>query len=414
MDGARTIGVILGGGEGSRMQPLTLERAKPAVPIAGKFRLVDLPLSNCINSGIREIYLLTQYSSASLHRHVQATYNFDQFSRGFVRLLAAEQTMRSNGWFQGTADAVRQSIHHFMRAEPDLVVILSGDHLYRMDLRDIIHTHLETGADVTVSTKPVERSEAGSLGIMQVDRSQRIVEFFEKPGDGDSLTQLRAPMYEEERYLASMGIYVFNVDALCDLLSDSRGDDFGKQIIPKAIRNRRVYSYVFEDYWKDIGTIRAYWEASLALTEDFPSFTLYDMNAPIYTRMRFLPPTKINHAAVARCLLAEGSIIDADSIEHSVVGLRAVVREGTRISDSILLGADYYGHERGTPPDAPAVGIGRNCRIERAIIDKNVRIGDNVVISPEGKDEVREDLCWVRDGIIVIPRDTIIPEGTVL
>jgi len=409
------VGLILGGGAGSRLQPLTNERSKPAVPIAGKYRLVDIPISNCINSGIRKIFLLTQFNSVSLHHHIGATFRFDEFSGGHVRILAAEQTPDSEGWFQGTADAVRRSMRYFMDEKADLVVILSGDQLYRMDLQDVIESHRANGADLTISTKPVVREEAGSLGIMQVDETGRIVSFAEKPGDTPRLDELRAPLYEDERYLASMGIYVFNVDVLKKLLSESSETDFGKHIIPGAIDSHKVYRYIFDDYWEDIGTIRSFWAANLALTDPLPSFSFYDMAAPIYTRMRYLPPSKINECDLSRCLLTEGCIISGKRIDHAVIGLRALVGEGSEIDDSIIMGADYYEHGEITHESGIPLGIGKNCIIKQAIIDKNARIGDGVVISPEGKppDEVT-DLYWIRDGIMVIPKGTVIPSGTVL
>lgn len=412
--GVKTVGLILGGGAGTRLQPLTQDRAKPAVPVAGKYRLVDIPISNCINSGIRSIYLLTQFNSVSLHRHIQSTFLFDQFSPGFVRVLAAEQTPTSSGWFQGTADAVRQSMKYFMHTEPDLVVILSGDQLYRIDFSTIIEEHMERGAEVTICTKPVSRNEAGSLGIMHVDEKNKIVEFAEKPGDTPRLDELRAPMYKEERYLASMGIYVFNAKVLSELLCASNETDFGKHIIPEAIEKQEVYSHIFEGYWKDIGTIGMFHEANLALTDLVPEFTFYDTEAPIYTHMRYLPPSKINCCDLNRCLLAEGCIVSGHRILHSVVGLRAVIGEGTVIEHSVIMGADYFEHEK-TASDKGRVplGIGRDCYIKNAIIDKNVRIGDSVYISPDGKAEGEQtDMYVVRDGIIVIPKNTVIPSGT--
>jgi glucose-1-phosphate adenylyltransferase len=411
----KVVGLILGGGAGSRLQPLTRERSKPAVPIAGKYRLVDIPISNCINSDIRHIFLLTQFNSVSLHQHIGTTYRFDQFNGGHVRILAAEQTPDSEGWFQGTADAVRRSMRYFMDDRPDLVVILSGDQLYRMNLSDVIEQHIETQADLTISTKPVARNEAGDLGIMQVDRNGRIVRFAEKPGDTPMLDELRAPLYEEERFLASMGIYVFNTDVLKELLCKNSESDFGKHIIPGAIGSKKVYSYIFDEYWEDIGTIRSFWAANLALTEPLPQFSFYDMSAVIYTRMRYLPPSKINHCNVSQTLLSDGCIISGEYINHSVVGLRALVGEGSKIDDSILMGADYYEHGYVEHPSGVPIGIGENCVIKQTIVDKNVRIGDNVVISPEGKPENDQtDLYWICDGIIVIPKNTVIPSGTVL
>lgn len=404
------VAVVLGGGQGSRLQPLTRDRAKPAVPIAGKYRLVDIPISNCINSGIRRIFLLTQFNSVSLHQHVQATYQFDPFSRGFVRILAAQQTPGNILWYQGTADAVRQNLQYFLEQKPDLILILSGDQLYRADFRKMVDCHREAKAEVTICTKKVFRSEAGMLGIMQVDETGRITRFVEKPGWGPELQELRAPG-DEESYLASMGIYIFQPDILTALLEHEKSD-FGRDVIPEAIRRYRVQSYVFEGYWKDIGTIGAFWEANLALTDIVPEFTFYDARSPIYTHMRFLPPSKINGCRMQRCLLSEGCIISADSIEHSVVGIRQVVDEGSVIKDSVLMGADYYQEEEPIP-GTPPVGVGKRCYIERAIIDKNARIGDDCHISPQGKpDNTVTDLYVVREGVIVIPKNTVIPPGT--
>lgn len=411
----KVVGLILGGGAGSRLQPLTKERAKPAVPIAGKYRLVDIPISNCINSGIRRIFLLTQFNSVSLHQHIATTFRFDQFSGGHVRILAAEQTPESDGWFQGTADAVRRSIRYFMDDRPDIVVILSGDQLYRMDLREVIESHISNGADLTISTKPVGRAEAGALGIMQVDETGRIVRFAEKPGNTPQLDEMRIPNYDEERYLASMGIYVFNQAVLQELLCNTNDPDFGRDIIPRAIESHKVYSYIFHGYWEDIGTIRSFWEANLALADTLPRFSFYEMSAPIYTNMRYLPPSKINQCDLSRSLLSDGCIISGKRIVHSVIGLRAQVGEGTEIEDSIIMGGDYFEHGEVEHPSGIPMAIGRNCIIKKAIVDKNVRIGDGVVITPEGKPrDIQTDLYWICDGIIVIPKNTVIPSGTVL
>lgn len=416
VDSKKVVGLILGGGAGTRLQPLTKDRAKPAVPIAGKYRLVDIPISNCINSGIRSIYLLTQFNSMSLHRHVQSSYNFDQFSGGYVHMLAAEQTPDSAGWFQGTADAVRQTMKHYLTGDPDIVVILSGDQLYRMDFAAVIKEHLARGADATICTKPVPRKEAGALGIMHVDDKGQIVEFAEKPGDTPRLDELRAPMYDEERFLASMGIYVFNTDVLTELLCESDDMDFGKHIIPSAIENKKVYSHIFEGYWKDIGTIGMFHEANLALTEVVPEFTFYDVNAPIYTHMRYLPPSKINCCDLNRCLLSDGCIISGHRILNSVIGTRAIVGEGTVIEHSVVMGADYFEHEKELarkPEGVPPLGIGKDCYIKNAIVDKNVHIGDSVYISPDGKpDGESTEYYLVRDGVIVIPKGAVIPSGT--
>jgi len=409
----RAVAVILGGGQGQRLMPLTKERSKPAVPIAGKYRLVDIPISNCINSGIRHIFVLTQFNSESLHRHISRTYRFDSFSQGHVRILAAQQTPSSERWFQGTADAVRQGLRFFLEDDPDHVVVLSGDQLYRVNFQAVVRQHQDSGAEVTICTKPVARGEAGSLGIMHVDEKLRIVRFVEKPGDSPALDELRAPMYKEERYLASMGIYVFNRAVLEKLLSNDLSD-FGKHIIPSSIEGHKVYSYVFDGYWKDIGTIRSFWEANLALTAPLPEFNFYDPRAPIYTDMRYLPPTKINCCDLNRCLLSEGCIISGHRILNSVIGIRALVGEGTVIEHSVIMGADLYQREP-PPPSIPSFGIGRDCYIKNAIIDKNARIGDGVYISPEGKPpELTTELYSIRDGVIVIPKNSIIPAGTKL
>lgn len=404
------VAVIMGGGQGQRLQPLTRDRAKPAVPIAGKYRLVDIPISNCINSGIRKIFLLTQFNSVSLHRHVSATYRFDQFSPSYVALLAAQQTPGSETWFHGTADAVRQNFRYFMDEEPDLIIVLSGDQLYRMNFAEVVENHLKSNADVSIATKPVERLEAGALGIMQVDSKGRIIRFVEKPGNSPVLDELRAPIYKDERYLASMGIYVFKTSVLKELLDNDK-PDFGKHIIPASIESYKVYSYVFEGYWKDIGTIRSFWEANVALTDVVPEFNFYDAKAPIHTHMRFLPPSKINCCDLNRCLLSEGCIISGHRILHSIVGVRAIVGEGSVIEHSVIMGADLY--ERGSEDGVPRIGIGRDCYIRNAIVDKNARIGDGAYITPDNKpDNTVTPEYTVRDGIVVIPKNAIIPSGT--
>ncbi|NCD32642.1 MAG: glucose-1-phosphate adenylyltransferase [Spartobacteria bacterium] len=410
MERFNAVAVILGGGEGSRLQPLTKERAKPAVPLAGKYRLVDIPISNCLNSHIRKIYLLTQFNSVSLHQHVQSSYNFDQFHQGFVRIMAAQQTPKSNAWFHGTADAVRQVLGYLEDTKPDFVVVLSGDQLYRMDFVDVLRKHIENKAELTITTKPVDRAETLGLGIMQVDAAGRINDFVEKPTRDEQLEPLRAPMYENERYLASMGIYVFNTKTLIHLL-DNDQKDFGHDIIPGAIKDHRVFSYIFDGYWKDIGTVGAFWEANLALTDPLPEFSFYDSDSPIFTHMRYLPPSKINCCDLNRCLLAEGCVVSGHRILHSVIGIRAVIGDGTVIENSVVMGADYYENE--APAGLPKLGIGRDCYISRAIIDKNARIGDGCYITPDGKpDPFESDLYTVRDGVICIPKTTVLPAGT--
>ncbi len=407
------IAVIMGGGAGTRLQPLTRDRAKPAVPIAGKYRLVDIPISNCINSHIRRMFLLTQFNSVSLHQHVAHSFQFDQFHRGYVRLLAAQQTPSSVGWFEGTADAVRKSFRYFLDEQPDLIIILSGDQLYRMDFNEVIAQHVETRADVTIATKPVPRSEAGALGIMQVNDQKRITRFVEKPGDSPLLDDLRSP-FGGDLYLASMGIYVFNAKVLQDLLGSLPHSDFGRDIIPEAIQRHEVYGFIFNGYWRDIGTIGSFWKANLELTEPNPPFTFYDARAPVYTHMRYLPPSKINCCDLNRTLLCEGCIITGHRILHSIVGIRAVVGEGSVIEHSVVMGCDYYEGERPPPEgDVPPLGIGRDCFIRNAIIDKNARIGDGCYITPDNVPEgTSTPLYTVRDGVIVIPKKAVIPPGT--
>jgi glucose-1-phosphate adenylyltransferase len=422
---SKVLSVIMGGGQGKRLFPLTKERAKPAVPLAGKYRLVDIPISNCINSGLRRIYLLTQFNSASLHRHISQSYKFDHFSGGFVEILAAEQTFSNTSWYEGTADAVRKNMIHFLNHDWDHLLILSGDQLYRMDFRNIIAAHAETGADISIATIPVGRREAASLGIMQIDAERRIRRFVEKPGDPAVQDSLRLdPQWysmlkiqgEGELFLASMGIYVFNREVIRRLLDNALAD-FGKDIIPQAIHDLRVFSSVFQGYWEDIGTIRAFFEANLDVTNELPRFNFFDMAAPIFSRPRFLPGSKINGAQIDHAVISDGCIINRASIAYSIVGLRSIVGPGTVLNRTILLGSDYYEsyesiseHEK---VGKPRIGIGANCRIENTIVDKNARIGDNVVISPAGKPEnVDHQNYYIRDGIVIIPKNGIVAHGT--
>lgn len=421
------LAIIMGGGQGTRLFPLTKERAKPAVPLAGKCRLVDIPISNCINSGIKKIYLLTQFNSASLHRHISQSYKFDHFSSGFVELLAAEQTFTDTTWYQGTADAVRKNLVHFRNHDFDYALILSGDQLYRMDYSLLIAQHAQTGADVTIATIPVVRDEAKSLGIMQMNDERRITRFVEKPKEDallDSL-KLEPEWYKklnieegQERYLASMGIYVFNRDVMLELL-DNDETDFGKHIIPGAIKDRKVFSYVFQGYWEDIGTIRSFFNANIDLTSELPRFNFFDMSAPIFTRPRFLPATKINGAEINHSIVSDGCILNYANFSHTIVGIRSIVGAGSKITRTILLGSDFYESaesiQKNTAAGRPPVGIGKSCRIENAIVDKNARIGDNVTITPDGKPEnVDHPLYYIRDGIVIIPKGGVVPSGTVI
>lgn len=424
---SNVLSVIMGGGQGTRLFPLTKERAKPAVPLGGKYRLVDIPISNCINSGLRRIYVLTQFNSASMHRHISQSYKFDHFSGGFVEILAAEQTFADTSWYQGTADAVRKNMIHFLDHDWDYLLILSGDQLYRMNFRHIISQHQETNADITIATIPVERQAAQSLGIMHIGEDKKIQRFVEKPKDPAVLDSLRLPeeWYKKlgiegggELFLASMGIYVFNRSIIRKLL-DNSFTDFGKHIIPRAIEELQVYSHVFQGYWEDIGTIRAFFEANLDLTNELPRFNFFDLAAPIFSRPRFLPGSKINGAQIDHALITDGCILNRSVIGHSIVGLRSLVGEGSSLNRVILLGNDYYEaqesileHERN---GVPRIGIGKHTRIENTIVDKNARIGDNVVISPAGKPEsVDHPLYYIRDGIVIIPKNAVIRAGTVI
>jgi glucose-1-phosphate adenylyltransferase len=424
---SNVLSVIMGGGQGTRLFPLTKERAKPAVPLAGKYRLVDIPISNCINSGLRRIYLLTQFNSASLHRHIAQSYKFDHFSGGFVELLAAEQSYTDTSWYQGTADAVRKNMIHFLNHEWDYLLILSGDQLYRMDFRHIVEAHAESAADITVATIPVGRREAQSLGIMQIEADRRIARFVEKPKEPAVLDSLRLPpdwyarlgiKGEGELFLASMGIYVFNRDIIRRMLDNSLAD-FGKHVIPNAIQNLRVCSFVFQGYWEDIGTIRAFFEANLDVTDELPRFNFFDMAAPIFSRPRFLPGSKINGAQIDHAVISDGCILNRAVITHSIVGLRSVVGVATVLNRVILLGSDYYESQESIVEHEkagnPRIGIGSNCRIENTIVDKNARIGNNVVISPAGKPEkVDHPSYYIRDGIVIVPKNGVIPHGMVI
>jgi len=424
---SNVLSIIMGGGQGKRLFPLTKERAKPAVPLAGKYRLVDIPISNCINSGLRRIYLLTQFNSASLHRHISQSYKFDHFTGGFVEILAAEQTLSDASWYQGTADAVRKNLIHIMNHAFDYLLILSGDQLYRMDFRPIIEQHAESKAGLTVATIPVGRKEAEGFGIMHIDGDRRITRFVEKPKEPELLDQMRLDRdsYDKmgikddrELFLASMGIYVFNRDLLVKLLDNSY-TDFGNHIIPNAIQSERVFSYVYQGYWEDIGTIRSFFEANLDVTSELPRFNFFDMSAPIFSRPRFLPGSKINGAEIDHAVVSDGCIINHAKIFNSIIGVRSVVGAGAELKRVIALGCDYYESESSIKESMehgrPRIGIGANTRIDNAIIDKNARIGDNVVISPAGKPEnVDHPLYFIRDGIVVIPKSGVIPHGTVI
>ena len=417
----------MGGGQGTRLFPLTKDRAKPAVPLAGKYRLVDIPISNCINSGFRRIYVLTQFNSTSLHGHISRTYKFDHFTSGFVEILAAQQTLTNTSWYEGTADAVRKNLTHFLNHDFDYLLILSGDQLYRMDFREVIAEHIESEADITVPTIPVGRAEAQSFGIMQINEDRSIKRFEEKPKDPAVLDSLHLPSEwlvklgikdGGEKFLASMGIYVFNRELIQELL-DNPLSDFGKHIIPRSISTHRVYSHIFQGYWEDIGTIRSFFEANLDLVNELPRFNFFDMSAPIFSRPRYLPGSKINGAEIEHAVVTDGCIINGAKIKNTIVGLRTFVGTGTQMHRVILLGCDFYESvesiQQNVNEGKPRIGIGENCRIENAIIDKNARIGNNVVISPAGKpDHVDHELYFIRDGIVIIPKNAVIPHRTVI
>jgi glucose-1-phosphate adenylyltransferase len=421
------ISVVLGGGAGSRLFPLTKDRSKPAVPLAGKYRIVDIPISNCLNSGLKRIFLLTQFNSSSLHRHIQQSYQFDEFSDAYVEIMAAQQTPDSTAWYQGTADAVRQNLQHFGNSPHKYVLILSGDQLYRMNFRELIEQHIRTRAEVTVATIPVNRRDAGSFGIMQIDEEGRITRFEEKPKDPDLLDTLRVDSNtltrmtvdgDNDLYLASMGIYVFNREVMEKALG-GKHVDFGKHIIPNLIPGGNIFSYVYQGYWEDIGTIRAFFDANLDLANELPKFNFFDTRAPIYTHARYLPASKIVRGRVERAVIADGCVIVDAHIDHAVIGIRSRIEAGAVVKDTILMGHDDYE----TPDEVmeafsrglPAYGIGRNTYIERAIVDKNARIGANVRISPAGKPENYDgDNYYIRDGIVVVPKNGVILDGTVL
>ncbi len=402
------------------MYPLTQWRSKPAVPLAGKYRLVDVPISNCINSGLRHIFVLSQFQSASLNRHVARTYRFDPFTPGFVEILAAEQTESSMDWYQGTADAVRKQLHRFLRHGVEHILILSGDQLYVMDFAQVLKQHTETGADITIAVTPVSERDASEFGILQVDRAARIVDFVEKPRDAEVLRRLalgedelrRRSLALDRRYLASMGIYVFKPRVLVECLEDQRRVDFGKEVIPFAIQNYFVRAFFFPGYWEDIGTIRTFYAANLELAGENPPINLFDEERPIYTRPRFLPGSRVSVCEVRNSILCEGSQLEAAVVDECVIGIRSIVRRGAKLRRVVMMGADYY--EDGSAGQIP-LGVGENCVIENAIIDKNARIGPGVRIVNEGQIKNADGAnFFIRDGIVIVPKNAVVPPGTVI
>ena len=404
------LAVILGGGRGGRLYPLTKMRSKPAVPIAGKYRLIDIPLSNCINSGIYRIHVLTQFNSVSLHRHITNSFQFDAFHTGWVQVLAAEQTLASEDWYQGTADAVRKQLFEIQSAGAEHVLILAGDHLYQMDYGPMVESHLERGADITVASQPVAVEEATRFGLLKRGPDGRILDFVEKPSDPDVQARMVSRDDPKRPYLGSMGIYIFKTQVLVDLLTRHPDfDDFGHHVIPHSIERLGVYGFDFDGYWQDIGTIRSFYDTNLELTGPNPPFNFYDAYHPIYTHSRFLPGSIVEDSQLKDVLLTEGCVIRQAEISHSIIGLRSQIGAGTRIKDSIIMGADYYQRKQEGLP----LGIGPNCHIEGAILDKNVRIGADVVIKPFPRGTEMDKGEWVvQDGIVVIPKGTALAAGT--
>jgi glucose-1-phosphate adenylyltransferase len=416
----KILGVVLGGGKGSRLFPLTLIRSKPAVPLGGKYRLVDIPISNCINSGINRIFVLTQFNSESLNRHITQTYRFGLFSQGFVDILAAEQTPENTHWYQGTADAVRQSLRHILTYEPDHILILSGDHLYRMDYRELYQCHARVGADVTVCVNPVRVDQASEFGILRMHGDGRITEFYEKPKDPAILDISRVDVRaweqfgvkEERPLMASMGIYLFNTEALVKVLDQVGEMDFGRDIIPAALSDYHVQGYVFHGYWADIGTIKAFYESNLRLTAPEPDFRFYEAEAPIYSHPRFLPASRIQSCRLEQSMVSEGCEIRGSSIFGSVIGIRSIIQEGCKLNQTLMMGADFYEAEkRGSVP----LGVGEGSVINRTIIDKNARVGAGVTIRDKNRiTDFDGPNYYVRDGVVIVPKNGVIEDGTVI
>jgi glucose-1-phosphate adenylyltransferase len=419
------LAIILGGGRGARLFPLTLMRSKPAVPIGGKYRLIDIPISNCLHAEIRRIFVLTQFNSASLNRHVSETYRMDTFSHGFVEVLAAEQTPDNPNWFQGTADAVRQATRHFVDMDVEYFLILAGDHLYRMDYCEIVDAHVERDADITIAAQPVRTEDACGMGIFRFDRSGRIVGFDEKP-DAKRLDEIggsvppgstfaRPPA--EKPFVASMGIYVFSRDVLLETLAQEPGLDFGHEIIPSLLGRRRVNAFMFRGYWADVGTVESFYEANAMLTQPGAPFSFYDPRRPVYTRPRFLPGSRLTSCTLDRAIVAEGCSLDRCTVTDSVVGIRTQVQAGSRVTRSILLGADFYETDDEAPRanQGPRLGIGRGVVLDRVIVDKNARIGNEVrLVNEAGVQNADGDGYYIRNGIVIVPKGGVVKDGTVV
>ncbi len=424
---ANVVTIILAGGQGKRLYPLTQKRSKPAVPIAGRFRLIDIPISNCIHSGLKKIFILTQYSSESLHRHIFLTYRFDSFTKDFITILSAQQTLDSPDWYQGTADAVRQNLR-FFRTEGDLLLVLSGDHLYRMDYKKFIEFHLEKKADISIAVNPIHSSHAPEFGVMKVDTQSRIISFLEKPKDPDQIQSMEVPeeVFQQfqmdasgRTHLASMGVYLFNWEVLKELLENSNFQDFGREVIPSSINQKKVFGFFFDGYWEDIGTIQSFFKIHMDLTQPLPRFNFYDEEKPIFSHARFLPGSKILDSRIHNSILCEGSIIDRSEIIHSIIGVRSRIGENSVLERTVMMGADFFESkkdiERNQEKNIPRIGVGNNCEIRNAILDKNARIGSRVkLINTKGVIEETHNDYVIKDGIIVVPKNAIICDGTVI
>jgi len=417
------LAVILGGGQGTRLFPLTHLRSKPAVPIGGKYRLIDIPISNCLHADIRRIFVLTQFNSASLNRHIGQTYRMDLFSPGFVEILAAEQTPDNPHWYQGTADAVRQAARHFLRYDADYYLILAGDHLYRMDYADLLEDHCDRRADITIAAQPVSAGDASGMGIFRFDRTGRIVEFVEKP-DAERLKAIGpsipsgstfGTITPDKPYVASMGIYVFSRDVLVEALERDSSKDFGKEIIPVSLGRSRVNAHLYRGYWADVGTVQSFYDANIMLTQPGAPFNFYDARRPIYTHPRFLPGARFSDCTVRAAIVAEGCYVDRAVVEQSIVGIRTNIQSGASIRRSVLLGADFYDDDAPGARNAPRLGIGRDVELERVIVDKNARVGDGAkLLNARGIIEADGDGYYIRNGIIVVSKDATIPAGTIV
>ena len=418
------LAIILGGGKGTRLYPLTKERAKPAVPFGGKYRLVDIPLSNCINSGLRNIYILTQFNSTSLHNHIAQTFLFDSFSRGFVRILAAEQTLERSDWYRGTADAVRQNFMHFHNNKPDYYLILAGDQLYNMEMKELVKYHIDKGADITIASLPVSKERASHLGILRCDKSERVQAFEEKPGAQKNIEHLRIPnslrrnySLERKPFLASMGIYLFSLEVLEEAL-ENKMNDFAKEIIPSCLDRFRTFAYIYRGFWDDIGTIRSFYDANIDLASAMPSFNLYNETRPIYTRRRDLPPSKINASPFMNSISADGCIIRESKIRDSLIGIRSIIDSNVDMEGVFCMGSDYYETSEQKRQNRelriPDIGIGRFCHIRRAIIDKNVRVGEGCRIGVKSEDlqDGEYGSYTISNGIVVIPKNAVIDPGS--